>query len=212
MAACHRVLATVELRELILVEAPIEDLLRAQRVCQAFKNTIDQSNTIQQKLFFRYSGSEDGGGKPALNEFLFGWRYPLHQKKVLRWYEHANYYRAKDGVREGVLRLITNGHFVGPRLNGTWRKMYPTRGLCDISIGFQIGYSEQPKFIIKTKDKTMGEIEDMVEESRDSWIRDNAEEYAAIMESWRQVSERCERERVEMKARQARAAEVAVKA
>jgi len=42
-----------ELLELILLELPVRDLLFAQLVCHTFKTTIDRSEPIQQRLFFR---------------------------------------------------------------------------------------------------------------------------------------------------------------
>lgn len=48
----HRVLAIYELLELILINLPMRDLLRSQRVCRTWHSAIQTSPTIQQALFF----------------------------------------------------------------------------------------------------------------------------------------------------------------
>ena len=58
-----RVAHIYELLELILLELPVRDLLFAQLVCRSFKATIDQSEPIQERLFFRpqiKSAARDG--------------------------------------------------------------------------------------------------------------------------------------------------------
>jgi len=51
-AAAQAVFATTELLENVLVYLPMLDVLTSQRVCRAFRDTVDESLALQRKLFF----------------------------------------------------------------------------------------------------------------------------------------------------------------
>lgn len=59
-----------ELLELILLELPVRDLLFAQLVCRTFKATIDRSEPIQQRLFFRPQIKGTGDDGLRVNDLL----------------------------------------------------------------------------------------------------------------------------------------------
>ena len=56
VTASTKVLNTVELLELVLLELPVRDLLLVQRVCCTWHSTIENSRLLQQALFFKPIG------------------------------------------------------------------------------------------------------------------------------------------------------------
>ena len=57
-SATNTALGITELLEAILEEVPPKDLLRCQRVCRTWKDTIDGSTKLQEALFFKAKSVE----------------------------------------------------------------------------------------------------------------------------------------------------------
>lgn len=68
MSAASRTFDIPELLEGILLELPLQDLLRIQRVNKTFRDAIKTSHQLQVKLFFKSSPPKDGTS--VLNPFL----------------------------------------------------------------------------------------------------------------------------------------------
>jgi len=65
-----RAFLIIELFEQIILYLPIETVLSLKRVCQYFKNTIDESNRIQEHLFFYPSIASKAQPRVELNPIL----------------------------------------------------------------------------------------------------------------------------------------------